>query len=42
MEFTKEEEYQHSKERLNDLRSELNPNQNVQEQEREKTQELTR
>lgn len=42
MEFPKEEEYQHSKERLNDLRSELNPNQNVQEQEQEKTQELTR
>ena len=42
MEFTKEEEYQNSKERLNDLRSELNPNQIVQEKEREKTQELTR
>ena len=42
MEFPKEEEYQHSKERLNDLRSELNSNQNVQEQEQEKTQELTR
>lgn len=42
MEFPKEEEYQHSKERLNDLRSELNPNQNVQEQEQRKTQELTR
>lgn len=42
MEFPKEEEYQHSKERLNDLRSELNPNPNVQEQEQEKTQELTR
>ena len=42
MEFPKEEEYQHSKERLNDLRSELNPNQNVQEQEQEKSQELTR
>ncbi|MDT2898522.1 helicase-related protein [Lactococcus lactis] len=42
MEFPKEEEYQHSKERLYDLRSELNPNQNVQEQEQGKTQELTR